>query len=155
MKEVPSLFCQVRSKWVKSTPEELVRQRCLHFMINDLGYPRAQIVLEKELRQMPHLTLKRNLPRRRADILCFSKKFPAGSDLYPLLLVECKALKLTDKVINQVTSYNQFLGASFVAVVNPEEIRIGWYDDKAQEYVFVNEWIHYNDLVNVKSHKLN
>lgn len=132
-KETQQLYCQIRRTWVASLPEENVRQGVLSLLIDQLGYPLGCIALEKSLQQMPHLAGKGlKLPTRRADIVCFTK------DLTPLLLIECKAVPLTDKVINQAIGYNYFLAAPFVGVANAEHIRTGWYDPHKGAYTFVD-----------------
>lgn len=80
---------------------------------------------------MPHLALAPQIPLRRADILCYRQ----GS---PLLLVECKAIPLTSKVLQQVIAYNYYLKAPYVAVANEQELRTGWYDAEQGSYVFVD-----------------
>ena len=67
-----------RKKWVAKTPEELIRQFLIGQMIEKLDYPKSLIAVEKELSQLPQLavpiTSKDQLPKRRADIIVFSKK---------------------------------------------------------------------------------
>jgi Type I restriction enzyme R protein N terminus (HSDR_N) len=105
-------------------------------------------VIEKGLAQMPHLALApQKLPERRADLVFFAKGIHHLHDLYPLLLVECKAVKLTPKVINQVTSYNHYLQAYFVAVVNQEKVLTGWYDPSERRYRFVEGLPPYSELL--------
>ena len=117
------IHCQIRKELVAAQPEELVRQNLIHQMVHRLGYPPSGIVIEKGLRQMPHLTLtnQANIPQRRADIVVFATGIHPQHDLYPLLLIECKATKLTPKVINQVVGYNHYLQAYFVAIANQVE----------------------------------
>ena len=127
------ICCPLRKAWVAATPEEWVRQRLLQQMLGPLAYPRGLLAVEVSLREMPHLRLARGrLPRRRADILCYSTK----SSGVPLLLIECKATPLDSKVIRQATSYNFHVGAQYVAVVNQEQQQLGWYDLMKQEYRF-------------------
>lgn len=99
-------------------PEEIVRQSLIHDMINRLGFPKELIVIEKEMSELPHLRGK-GVPKRRIDLLCFTKK---GEILYPLLLVECKAIPLRDRALEQVFGYNYYVGARFVAIANGQGI---------------------------------
>jgi hypothetical protein len=142
------ILCSIRNEWVSALPEEFVRQRFIKYMI-ELGYPHAHIAVEKELRQLPHMTLISNLPDRRADIICFAKDIHPDFPLYPLLLVECKAVNLTPKVLNQVTGYNYFLKAYFVAVVNENSIKTGWYDQTLEKYTFIDRLPTYKELIEV------
>ena len=130
------IFCPIREQYVADLPEERVRQNLLACMIQQLGYPKALITVERNLSQMPHLQQQaRQMPERRADILCFAK---GNSDLYPLLLIECKAVRLTPKVINQVSGYNHFVRARYIAVANQSEVRTGWFDPQAKAYRFIS-----------------
>jgi hypothetical protein len=142
------IYCHLRKMWVAALPEELVRQRLISHMVNHLNFPQSYLVLEKELRQMPHLEGDlRQFPDRRADLICFAKDIHPKYALYPLLLIECKAVKLTSKVVDQVVGYNHFLQACFIAIVNADEIRTGWYDREKKEYTFINSLPNYATLV--------
>lgn len=135
MTETQQVLCQIRREWVKATPEEIVRQTILQEMISNLGYPLGHVVVEKGLRQMPHLSLfNQKLPDRRADIVCFAQGIHPTCSLYPLLLVECKAVKITSKTFNQAAGYNHYLGAFFLALANGEEIQTAWFDSTTQSY---------------------
>lgn len=119
------LFCPIRRCWVASLPEEMVRQYWLHKMISELHYPLSGFAVEKELRLMPHLASSpQKLPSRRADIIFFSKGIHPNYPLYPLLLIECKSVPLTPKVIRQIIGYNIYIQAPFVALVNQYEVRM-------------------------------
>lgn len=142
------VYCQIRKERVAALPEEIVRQEIVRQLIMERGFPAGGIVLEKGLRQMPHLALEgQNIPERRSDIVCFAKGIHPKHDLFPLLLIECKAVKLTPKVINQVVGYNHFLKAYFIAVANQEEVRTGWYDQEKKEYTFINFIPTYQELM--------
>lgn len=143
------IYCQIRKLWVAALPEELVRQNLITYMIQDLGYPSHSLVLEQGLRGLPHLSLsnQQKIPVRRADIICFAKDIHPDYALYPLLLIECKAVKLTAKVINQVAGYNHYLKARYIAIANQTEIQTGWYDPSEKKYLFVNHLPSYSELL--------
>lgn len=122
------LYCRLRKQWVAALPEEKVRQALIAQLIDNLGYPASSIALEKGLRQMPHISSRQKLPSRRADIVCFAPGIHPDHSLYPLLLIECKAVPLTPTVVNQVVSYNHFVKAYYIAIANEQEVRLGWYD---------------------------
>ena len=149
MSETESIFCPIRKAWVAALPEELVRQRFITYMTEERGFPASLISVEKSLRQLPHLALtdSQHIPDRRADILCFAK---GVNGVYPLLLVECKAVKLIPTVVSQIVGYNHHVGASFIAVVNQTEMRVGWFDKSKREYVFLNTLPTYVDLLNAR-----
>ncbi len=128
-----TLTCLIRKEAVAATPEELVRQRLIANMVQKLDFPESCIAVEKSLQQLPHV---KKAPLRRIDLLCFAKGIHPDYSLYPLLLVECKAVKLTPKVLTQVCGYNYYVKAYFVAAANQEEVRWGWLDPKTREYRF-------------------
>ncbi len=120
MKEV---YDGVRRQWVAATPEEIVRQLWLKKMIETLGYPKELFVIEKELKTLPHLQgSQERIPNRRADIIFFARDIHPEYALFPLLMIECKAIPLTPQALQQVLGYNTFVGALYVAVVNREEV---------------------------------
>lgn len=145
-----SLKCLVRKSAVVSTPEELVRQSLLKYMIEQLGYPLETLAVEKGLDQMPHLKFNpAQIPNRRSDIVCFAKGIHPVHSLYPLLLIECKSVKLNAKVKNQVIGYNRYLRSLYIAIANEEEVQTGWFDPSINSYKFVNGLPKYADLRNI------
>jgi hypothetical protein len=96
----------LRRKNIVLTPEEWVRQHVVHYLIDELGYPRGLLSLERG-----HAYNQR---QKRTDICAFD---PGGA---PLLLVECKAasVPITAAVAHQVTTYNQTIGAPLLLLTN-------------------------------------
>jgi hypothetical protein len=131
--------------WSDPLPEEKVRHKLIHMMIDELGYPPSLLVVEKALSQLPHLAqYDKKLPDRRVDLLAYGKK---GAALVPLLLVECKAVPLNDRVVNQVLGYNHYIHAYFIAIANDDEVRTGWFDDQKREYCFIAKIPLYQELL--------
>lgn len=150
------LFCSIRKEWVAALPEEIVRQGVLRHMFDEKGFPPSLVSVEQPLRQLPHLlSANRHLvPNRRADIICFVKNQNTDG-LHPLLIVECKSIKLAPMVMSQIVGYNHFVGSSFIALVNQDEIRTGWYDREKGGYAFVDFLPSYCDLIHsIKSPKI-
>lgn len=141
------LFCPIRQNWVASLPEEKVRQSLIREMIDNLGYPQNSIAIEKSLDQLPHLLSKSSLPKRRADLIVFAKDLHAKHPFYPLLLVECKAVPITDRTLRQIAGYNHFVGAHFIAIVNQTHTYLGYDDPKSQEYKFFSKLMPFNELL--------
>lgn len=143
-----SLYCQIRKEWVAALPEEIVRQRILNHMVSELQFPQALVSVECALSRFPHLSPaeRARAPSRRVDIVCFAKQASSGQ-LFPLLVVECKAVKLTPKVINQVLGYNHFMRARFIAIANASEFRTGWFDVQQQKFVFIDFLPDYHALM--------
>lgn len=115
------LYDPLREIWVVATPEEVVRQRLLHAMIHQLGYPKHLLAVEKQLSELPNLTGGDPAPMRRADILCYSD---FCEELAPLLLIECKEVSPDEDAHRQVLGYNHFVRAPFVAVAGPNEVEL-------------------------------
>lgn len=92
-------------------PEEKVRSRLLDYLTEKLNYPRELIAVEKELSLLPGCA---SAPKRRLDVLVYLKR---ASELYPLLIIECKAGRATRAALEQVLGYNHTVQAPFVAVV--------------------------------------
>ncbi len=141
MKEVYDPF---RKSWVAATPEEIVRQQLLHRMTSKLGYPLELLVIERELSQMPHLQNIENLPKRRIDLACFMKQ---GDQLLPLLMIECKAVPLTNQVKEQVIGYNHYMRAPYVGIANQKDVLTGSFNSQTQEYQFYKQLPPYESLV--------
>ncbi|MBA3957638.1 MAG: type I restriction enzyme HsdR N-terminal domain-containing protein [Parachlamydiaceae bacterium] len=142
-----SLYCPIRNKSVANLPEERVRVHFLNYLITEKGFPKASFVLEQQLSQMPHLNLQeQKIPNRRADIICFGKNIHPEHEFFPLLLIECKAVKLTKRTMNQLMGYNHFLQAYFIAAVNDHEVQFAWFDEVSQQHQFAKEIPAYSAL---------
>jgi len=100
------VFDPIRRKNVALTPEELLRQLVLLYLLEVKAYPASRI------RSEIGLTLN-GLPRR-CDIAVFD------AALQPWLLLECKSPKvaLTQAAFEQVARYNLRFRAPFLAITN-------------------------------------
>lgn len=96
----------IRNKYLVQTPEEVVRQLFLQFLLVEKGFPKNRIRTEK--------MLKVNELTKRCDILVFDW------DMSPFLLVECKSpnVPLTEATLRQVASYNLPLRVKYLALTN-------------------------------------
>lgn len=140
MKQV---FDKVRQQWVAATPEEIVRQRWIHRMVHELGYPKELLVIERELKMLPHLQMYPDpLPTRRIDLLSFGKR---ASGIFPLLLIEFKDEALNQTVLDQALAYNTFVQASYVAIVNQDQIRLKY--NLACSRCEIDHLPHFKDLM--------
>lgn len=137
-----------RKKWVKDRPEERVRQFLLKKMIDELFFPKGLIVLEKSLHALPHLSQveKKKIPNRRLDIVVFGKNIHPQFGLFPLLLIECKAVPLTQSSINQVVGYNDVVRAPFIALANEEKVITGHFQERGS-FRFIEGLYSYKDLL--------
>jgi predicted type IV restriction endonuclease len=100
------IFDIIRKKYIVLTPEEWVRQHFVHYLIDQLKYPKSLFRIEGSLTY--------NKLQKRSDILIRDRE---GK---PWMLVECKSptIKLSQKAFNQVAVYNMTVGAKFLAVTN-------------------------------------
>lgn len=130
----PYVWDVFRSKYVRLTPEEWVRQHFAHYMVNHLDYPKALLVIE--------YTTKINGLDRRSDIVAFNTK---GS---PILAVECKAssVKITQDVFNQIANYNLDLNVDYLVVTNGMNHYCCKLDRENHRYDFIKEIPKYSQL---------
>ena len=161
------LFDPIRQKKVALFPEEIVRQKLLTLMVDQLQFPKGLISVEKELSTLPHLrdnlrgqkeslngqVQDQKLPLRRIDILVFGKNIHPLYPLYPLLMIECKKDRLTEAALQQVIGYNYHVQAYFVAVAGNKEIKVFFQDQKSQKVKTLNFLPSYLELVNHPSLK--
>lgn len=125
-----SVFDPIRDCWVRATPEERVRQRLIQKMIGPLGFPKGLLAVEKPLKDLTHLAGV-VVSERRIDLLCYAK---LDVLIYPLLLVECKAVPLTEQGIDQLMGYNHHVGAPFIAAVNAEEVQFAYREGETYRF---------------------
>lgn len=100
------IYDSIRKKYLLLTPEEWVRQHFVHFLVQELHYPRGLITTESGL--------KYNRQQRRTDIVVFNRQ---GN---PHMIVECKApaVSINQQAFNQVSVYNKVLKANLLVVSN-------------------------------------
>lgn len=100
------IFCLIRQRYLVLTPEEIVRQLILLYLIEIKAYPRNRIAVEKQL--------EINGRKKRFDILVLNK------EVKPMVLVECKApnVPISQLTFNQIAQYNQTLAADVLIVTN-------------------------------------
>lgn len=112
-----SVYDEIRKIFVSATPEEIVRQKLIKKMVNELSYPRELLSIERSLADLCGSRAHRKIPNRRVDITSFLKK---SSVLLPLLVIECKESEVFLKeALAQVHGYNYFIKAPFIAVAHP------------------------------------
>ena len=100
------IFDPIRRKDVALTPEELLRQLVLRYLLDVKKYPAGRIRSE--------IGLTLNKRPKRCDIAVFD------ATLQPWLIVECKSPKvaLKQETFEQVARYNLQFRAPFLAVTN-------------------------------------
>ena len=100
------IYCKIRRKYVALTPEEEVRQHTVFLLSEEFGYPLTRFSLEAQI-QVGQL-------QKRYDIVIYD------SERKPFMLAECKApnVNITEKTIQQATTYNITLQAKYILLTN-------------------------------------
>ena len=100
------VFDPLRRQWVSLTPEEQVRQKMLHFLVETRKVAAGLIAVEYSIKV-------NNLPKR-ADIVVFNN---LGE---PQMIVECKAesVPITEKVLDQAIRYFSGLKVKYLTLTN-------------------------------------
>ncbi|MFD1000793.1 type I restriction enzyme HsdR N-terminal domain-containing protein [Ohtaekwangia kribbensis] len=100
------IFDVLRKKYLVLTPEEWVRQHFVHYLVNEMQYPRTLIKVEGGLSY--------NKLSKRSDIVVFDRN---GK---PWMIIECKApdIAITESTVRQASMYNATLKANFLVVTN-------------------------------------
>lgn len=122
-----SIFDVIRKRFVILQPEEWVRQHCVHYLIENKGYPKSLINVEKELTV--------NKLRKRYDIVVFN------SDGSIYLIVECKSPNITinQSTFDQIAQYNLSLNASYLMITNGLNHYYCQMDFKEEKYQFLKD----------------
>jgi len=100
------VFDPLRKQYVALTPEEQVRQKMLHYLVETRKLPAGLITVEYSIKV-------NNLPKR-ADIVIFNN---LGE---PQMIVECKAetVPITEKVLDQAIRYYSGLKVQYLTLTN-------------------------------------
>ncbi len=103
------LLDPVRKKPILLTPEEVVRQLTIQYLLVEKGYPLARFSVEKQI--------KLNETIKRYDIVIYDK---SGN---PFVLVECKRPKITldQHTCDQIARYNLVLKVPYLMITNGPE----------------------------------
>lgn len=140
------LFDQIRKKLILQTPEEMVRQKFIQYLIMEKDVPKNMIEVEVP---MSYFVPK---AKGRADIIVYTIK---DNSRVPLLIVECKSQNtpLIDDVFDQVYDYEEVLYANTVAVTNGVELFVETWNEESECYMPLQELPDYIDLVNANNYK--
>ena len=100
------VFDPLRKQYVALTPEEQVRQKMLHYLVETRKVAAGLIAVEYSIKV-------NNLPKR-ADIVVFNN---LGE---PQMIVECKAetVPITEKVLDQAIRYFSGLKVKYLTLTN-------------------------------------
>ena len=133
-KDKLTIFDFLRRRHVALTPEEWVRQHFTHFLVEHKGYPKGLLANEVEL-SVGDKSL-------RCDSVLYDR------ELHPQMIVEYKApkIKLTQKVFQQIATYNLLLHVDYLVVSNGIEHHCVKMDYDNQKYLFLDDIPEYKNL---------
>lgn len=117
----------VRRKYVVLTPEEWVRQHCIHYLRDVKKFPVSLMSVERGFRT--------NTLNLRYDLAAFNKKAEA------VLLVECKApeVNIDQQTFDQIAAYNLELKVPYLMVTNGIKHFCCVMDFAAKRYQFLKD----------------
>lgn len=121
------VFDVLRGKWLVLQPEEFIRRLFIHYLLEELAYPRSFIATERGLAV--------NEREKRCDLLILDP------DMRPWMLVECKSpdIPLTEDTTWQATIYNQSLQVQFMVLTNGPTTRCcAMLDYEAGNWVYLD-----------------
>ena len=133
------IFDEIRKKFIILTPEEWVRQHVIHYLLNELNYPKSLINVEK--------LIKINDLSKRYDVVLFKSTGEI------LVLIECKAPSITNSqaTFDQIARYNLVLNAQFLMVTNGLNHYFCQMDFENEKYLFLKNLPTYNNIIeNIK-----
>ena len=101
------IYDPIAKKYRALSPEEWVRQHCLNYLTNHLGYPATNIQIER--------AFKVNKLVRRTDIQVFNSL----GEL--LIIIECKAphIEINEVTFQQISQYQQKNVAKYLVLTSP------------------------------------
>ena len=129
-----TIFDFLRRRYVALTPEEWVRQHFTHFLVEHKSYPQGLLANEVEL-SVGDKSL-------RCDSVLYDR------ELRPRMIVEYKAphIKLTQKVFQQIATYNLLLHVDYLVVSNGIEHHCVKMDYENEKYLFLEDIPEYKNL---------
>jgi hypothetical protein len=118
----------VRKKRVTMTPEEMVRQLFINFLIHEIGIPLKHIAVERKIKEGGN--------NYRFDILVFDKNANAR------MIVECKSYKvrLKENAGMQIGKYNYTIGAEYLCITNGHKILYYRINNEIQKLTRIQEF---------------
>jgi hypothetical protein len=126
------VLCAWRRRFVRLTPEELVRQTTLQLLVDEYGYSHHLIAVE-----VPITVAGKP---KRCDAIVYNQQ------MRPLMLLEFKApsVPLTQEVFDQAAIYNRHLHVPFLMLCNGRDSVVASVQPK--EYKFLKHLPNYHQL---------
>lgn len=100
------VLCAWRRRFVRLTPEELVRQTTLQLLVDEFAYPHNLIAVEVPITVVG--------TQKRCDAIVYDQQ------MQPLMVIEFKApyVALTQEVFDQAVVYNHEVNVPFLMLCN-------------------------------------
>ena len=133
-REKPEIFDFLRKRYVSLTPEEWVRQHFTHWLVEHKGYPKGLLGNE--------IAMKCGEKTLRCDSILYNKEASAQ------MIIEYKApaVSLTQRVFNQISTYNLLLHVDYLVVSNGLQHYCCKMDYEHQTYRFLDNIPDYQEL---------
>ena len=127
------VLCAWRRKYVRLTPEELVRQTTLLLLEDEYGFPHGLIGVEIPI-EVAGL-------KKRCDAIVYNQQ------MQPLMLIEFKAptVPLTQEVFDQAAIYNRHLQVPYLMLCNGQRSIVAQVLEK--QYQFLPAIPNYNVIL--------
>jgi len=121
------IFDDFRKKYVIITPEEWVRQNFMQYLKEEKGYPAMLMSIEKGI-------IVNNM-KKRFDAVVHNRN---GK---PIMLIEFKSpnVKLSQKVMEQISRYNLSLNVNYLIVSNGLSHYCCYIDKETGNTTFYND----------------
>ena len=135
------IFDPIREMLVIETPEEIIRQKFIRYLMDVLKVPKNKIEVE-----VPMAHFKKGA-EDRADIVIYAEN--KSGEIIPLAIVECKApnVSIVDEVWYQVQKYDEILNTGFIIVTNGNDTYVAIWDTEDECYYFIEELPSYEKLL--------
>ena len=126
------VLCAWRRKYVRLTPEDLVRQTTLQLLEDEYGFPHGLIGVEIPI-EVAGL-------KKRCDAIVYNQQ------MQPLMLLEFKAptVPLTQEVFDQAAIYNRTLHVPMLMLCNGRESIVA--EVQPTQYLFLEHIPSYQNL---------
>ena len=132
----------VREKMILKTPEEVIWQTMIQFLLKVIHVPSNMLQVEMLLSKYGVDSI------RRADLVI--DRYTKDKDVIsPLAIIECKApeIMLGDAEIQQVCDYADCLGADYIAVTNGIDMIVARYSQERNQYIELQLFPEYEAML--------
>ena len=117
------VLCAWRQRYVRLTPEELVRQTTLQLLVEHYDYPHNLIAVEVPIEVAG--------VKKRCDAIIYNRQMQA------LMLIEFKApsVHLTQEVLDQAAIYNRTLHVPLLMLCNGRESIVAQVESTQYQFI--------------------